>query len=450
MTQDKDSKQRFLADYEQFASREPALGGQEYVKLRQEAAKRFSELGFPGPKDEEWRFTSVAPLTRVAFSPAASVSPEDIRPLVNPADVCGTDCARLVFANGRLVPELSCRGLLPEQVLITTLAEAFRSHPELVKAHLARYARFDTHAFVALNTAFLNDGAFIYVPKRTVLSQPVHLMFVSTASGQPSVTHPHNLIVAEQESQLTLLESYLGADSDTYFTNAVTEIVVGESAVVDHYKYQREGLQAFHFATMQVYQERSSNFASHTVSLGAGLARNDYNTVLDGPGAESTLNGLYVIGGQQLVDFHTRVDHAQPHCASHELFKGILDGRSRGVFNGRILVRKDAQKTDAKQTNKNLLLSNQALINTNPQLEIFADDVKCTHGATIGQLDPDSLFYLRSRAIGYEQARNILVYAFANDIVRRIRLEPLRAQLEKTVMGIGGGDSALKGVAQPV
>ena len=244
------------------------------------------------------------------------------------------------------------------------------------------------------------------------------------------MSHPRNLIVAEANSQVSIVESYFGLNDETYFTNAVTEIVVNDNAIVDHYKLQRESMHAFHFSTLQVQQSRSSSFSTHSIALGGALVRNDVNTVLNGEGAEATLDGLYVVSGQQHVDNHTRIEHAKPHCSSRELYKGILDQKARAVFNGRIIVRPDAQKTDSKQTNKNLLLSEEALANTNPQLEIYADDVKCTHGATIGQLSADALFYMRARGIGLDTARNLLTYAFANEITNRIKIEPLRAELE--------------------
>jgi Fe-S cluster assembly protein SufD len=313
-----------------------------------------------------------------------------------------------------------------------------------VQQHLARYARYRDRAFVALNTALMEDGAYVRIPRGVIVEEPIHLLFVgSAADGAPAVSHPRILIVAEENSQATVIETFVGVgdgvgrptpglpDGGVYFTNAVTEIVAAENAVLDHYRVQRESETAFHIATQWVQQARSSNFASHAISLGGALVRTDITAVLDGPGIESTLNGLYVVGGQQHVDTHTAIDHAQPHCNSHELYKGILDGRATAVFNGKIFVRQDAQKTDAKQTNQNLLLSRDAVIDTKPQLEIFADDVRCTHGATVGQLDADALFYLRSRGIDAAEARALLTYAFASDILGRIKVAPLRTALEE-------------------
>ena len=281
-----------------------------------------------------------------------------------------------------------------------------------------------------MNTAFISDGAFVYIPKDSIVDAPIHLLFIATASGKPEVSHPRNLIVAGANTQVKIVESYVGLDKAVYFTNAVTEIVAGENSVIDHYKLQRESVQAFHVATLQIQQARSTTFSTCSISMGGALVRNDVNAVLDGEGCESVLNGLYLVTGQQHVDNHTQIDHAKPHCSSREFYKGILDEKARGVFNGRIIVRPGAQKTDSKQTNKNLLLSEGALVNTNPQLEIYADDVKCTHGATIGQLSADVLFYLRSRGINLETARNLLTYAFASDITSRIKIESIRTELE--------------------
>ena len=264
--------------------------------------------------------------------------------------------------------------------------------------------------------------------------QPIHLLFVASSHGEPTVSHPRNLIIVGDNSQVAIVESYVGLDGGVYFTNAVTEIVAGQNAVIDYYKLQQESAEAFHIATLAVHQDRSSNFTSHSISLGGALVRNDVKARLDAEGVECTLNGLYMASGHQLVDNHTSIDHAKPHCSSHELYKGVLDGKSKGVFSGKIIVRPDAQKTDAKQTNKNLLLSADSVIDTKPQLQIYADDVKCTHGATVGQLDKDAIFYLRSRGIGHEDARSLLTYAFANEIISRIKIPSVREQLNAAVL----------------
>jgi Fe-S cluster assembly protein SufD len=338
-----------------------------------------------------------------------------------------------VFVNGALARELSETSKTTGFEL-KSLREVLQQDTGAIQAHLAKYADYEDHAFVALNTAFLDDGAFIRIPKNFVVEKPIHLIFVSAAGDEPAMAHPRVLLVAEPNSQATIVESYVSLEPHNVFTNAVTEIVLGENAGIDHYKIERENSQSFHVATLQVHQNRSSRFSSHSITTGGGLARNDVNAVLDGEGCECTLNGLYMASDKQLIDNHTRIDHAKPHCTSHELYKGILDGQARGVFNGKIYVHQDAQKTDAKQTNKTLLLSEDAVINTKPQLEIFADDVKCTHGATVGQLAAEAIFYLRSRGIGRNDARSLLTFAFANDIIGRIKVEPVRKYLEETLL----------------
>jgi Fe-S cluster assembly protein SufD len=282
----------------------------------------------------------------------------------------------------------------------------------------------------ALNTALAFDGAYVYIPDGVVLDRPVQLLFVASVSGAAIMANVRVLVVAGDRTQSRIVETYVGSPNASYFTNAVTEIFAGEHAVVDHYKVQQESVQAFHIASMHVHAGRASNVSSHSFALGGRIARNDVTALLDGEGAECTLNGLYLADGERLVDNHTTIDHAKPHCPSHEIYKGILGGRARAVFNGKIVVRPDAQKTDAKQTNRALLLSDHASINTKPQLEIFADDVKCTHGAAIGQLDDDAIFYLRARGLTYFEARDMLIHAFAGDILNRVRIEPLRVALE--------------------
>jgi Fe-S cluster assembly protein SufD len=397
--------------------------------LRDTAAERFEKLGFPTTHDEDWRFTSVAPIARTNFLPAQSMdgpAPGEIASALFPA------ACQLVFMNGRYMAGLSTPAGLPPGVQVGSLAEALRAGSDAVKANLARRADISSHAFAALNTANIEDGAYVWVPPGMVVETPIHLVYVSEAGAAPAVSHPRSLILAGANSQATFIESYFGRGEQVYLTNAVTEIVAGDNAVVEHYKLQMEQPQAFHVATLQVEQGRAATFSSHSISLGGALVRNDVNSVL-GEGAECTLNGLYLVNGKQHVDNHTAIDHAMPHGTSHELYKGILDGNASAVFNGRIYVRKDAQKTDAKQTNKNLVLSEDAVINTKPELQIWADDVRCTHGATIGQLDAEAVFYLQSRGIGKKEARDLLTEAFARDIIERIRVAPLRERLEEVL-----------------
>ncbi|HTG31911.1 MAG TPA: Fe-S cluster assembly protein SufD [Thermoanaerobaculia bacterium] len=417
---------RYLAEFERFR-RERAGEPAGLQALRRAAIERFADLGFPTLRQEEWRLTNVAPIVQGTFhwpqGDPGAVAPGLIAPHVFDA------AARLVFVDGRFSPRLSSVGELPAGTIVASLAEILARSPGLVEPWLARSAKFDRHPFVALNTAFLSDGAFLYIPRGAVTG-PIQLLFLSAGeAGRATLSFPRNLFVADESSQTTIVETYAGEGA--YFTSPVTELFAGPGAVIDHYKVQRESLAAFHMATFQVQGERACVPSSHSISIGGALVRNDVNAVLDGEGIDCILNGLYFGDGRQVVDNHMRVEHAKPHCASHELYKGVLDGKSRAVFNGLIHVHKGAQKTDAKQSNRNLLLSRDAIANSNPQLEIYADDVKCTHGSTVGQLDEDAVFYLRSRGIGAEAARSLLTYAFASDIVERIKVVPVRRDLEE-------------------
>ncbi len=451
MTEVVEGYNTYLAAFERLERELAASGSPAVHRLRKAAAARFSGLGLPGSRDEEWRFTPVAPLARIPFEPPPSDNPEaaaSFRQFLQHGDKPG---ATLACANAHRPILLEKSRPLPNGVVVCGLAEAVERFPKLVEPHLARHADYSKHFFTALNTAFLRDGAFVYVPSGVAVEEPIFLPFLVTSWGAetPYVWHRRCLVVLGDNSRLTLVESYNGLPDVTYFTNAVTEIVVGSGAIVDHYKVQREGNQAFHQATMQVQIGRAANFASHAVTQGGQWVRNESNAVFEGEGAECTLNGLYQARGEQLVDNHTFIDHAYPHCASHELYKGILDGRARGVFNGKIYVRQDAQKTDAKQTNQTLLLSDDATINTKPQLEIYADDVKCTHGATVGQLDAESIFYLRTRGVGLAEARSLLTYAFANDIVGRIKVPDVRAELERSLLEAHHLPAAESGEEEP-
>lgn len=426
------SNNSYLRDFASTDLGEATSGPRWLQDLRAAAAERFAVLGFPTRRDEEFRFTNVSSLAETPFRLASQEN--STLGSIEAFDYAAMTGSRLVFVNGHYAPEHSRTERLPAGVVVKTLAEVMTDEAAVLEAHLGRYAHFQSHAFVSLNTAALSDGAFISLPRNAVVEDPIHLLFISTATEHPTVSHPRTLVLAGENSQATLVESYVGPAEAIYFTNAVTEIICAENAALDHYKVQRESKAASHIATMQVQLARSSNFSSHSIGLGGQLVRNDANAVLGGEGGECTLNGVYLAGEHQLVDNHTAIDHAMPHCNSHEVYKGILDGHARGVFNGKIFVRPDAQKTDAKQTNQTLLLSPDAQINTKPQLEIYADDVRCTHGATIGQLSADALFYLRARGIPKEDARALLTYAFASDIVNRIQIEPIRAELDHALL----------------
>ncbi len=398
--------------------------------LRQAGLTRFAELGFPTLKDEDWRFTNVAPLVKLPFKPVLQLHRHGLDAgAIEPWGFPGLGGSRLVFVDGLFALELST--LKPESgVKITNLATALNSDFALLEKHLARHVNGDRNPFTALNTAFFHDGAFIHVSPGAAPS-PIHLLFISSGKENGLAAHPRNLILAELGCQATIIESYVSLDGKASVTNTVCEAVIGDNARVEHIKFQDESREAFHVATLQAQIGRSANYRYHSLVTGARLSRTNLNTVFNGEGVECILNGLYLVNGDQLADHHMVVDHAKPHCASHEYFNGILDGKSRGVFHGRILVRPDAQQTDAKQTNKNLLLSDDAAIDTKPQLEIYADDVKCTHGATIGQLNDEAIFYLRTRGLGLETARRMLIHAFASEIMDRIQCEPARKHLDE-------------------
>jgi Fe-S cluster assembly protein SufD len=401
---------------------------------RESAIAQFERLGFPTTKQEAWRFTSVAPIAERTFARPSDgmvkISGKQSAPLSAPV-------AHAVCVNGRFAPALSQLDTLPKGVHLAGLEATLASNPALLEPFLARLSLTQTSAFTSLNTAFLSDGIVMLVDRNVIVERPIEVTFVSAvppaaeAPGrQPagSVSHPRLLIVAGEASQVTVLERYVGTGQA--FTNAVGEIWLGPSAVVDHYKLLEEPDDSFHIASLFLHCARSGNFSSHSLTFGGGLVRNDVVATLGGEGVDCTLNGLYVARGTQLVDNHTTIDHAMPHCDSHEVYKGILGERSRAVFNGKIIVRPDAQKTDAKQTNKALLLSDEAVVDTKPELEIFANDVKCTHGAAIGQLDDAAMFYLRSRGLGVAESRAMLVHAFAGDILNRVKIAPVREYLE--------------------
>lgn len=399
-------------------------------KLRDDAFARFCETGFPTTHDEDWRFTNVSAIARADFSLAAEarISETDLRPW----RVEGA-AAQLVFVNGHFARELSSFGNLPKGVTIAGLREQITSSPDSVEAHLGRYLDIRRDPFAALNTAFAEDGAYVQVRRGTVVEAPIHLLFVSTESDVPSMAHPRNLLVFEDESQGTVIEEYVSLGGGTILSNSATELVAGENATVSHYMIEREHRETFNVSTLRIQQERSANVASHSLLLGGGLVRNNVHPVLAGEGGECLINGLFVGEGRQHLDNYMYVEHARPHCSSRQFYNGILDGHAHGVFHGRIVVHKDAQKTDAKQTNRNLLLSDDAQIDTKPQLEIYADDVKCTHGATIGQIEENALFYLQSRGIDEISARRLLLLAFASECLDRMKAGVARDHAEQLI-----------------
>jgi Fe-S cluster assembly protein SufD len=405
--------------------------------LRESGIARFGELGFPTMKQEAWRFTSVAPIAAAAFELAPLVSRLPSLEEIAPFLLGDAAPHRLVFVNGHFIPALSRAVGFPAGVRVESLAHALATDADLVRRHLCKYAAFQDQSFAALNTAFVRDGAFVHVPAKVTVEAPIQLLFLASANGgnTPVVAHPRNLIVIEGEARAAVVETYASLAQDVYWTNTVTEVVVADGGRVDYHRVQRESGRAYHVATTETHQGRDSTVNLHAVAFGAALSRHDLRSVMAGPGGTLILNGLYLLAAEQHADHHTTIDHAAPHCASHEYFNGVLDGRSRGVFTGRIIVRPGAQKTDSKQTNNNLLLSTDAHADSQPQLEIYADDVKCTHGSTVGPLDPRALFYLRSRGLGERDARRLLTYGFGAEILGRMEVAPLRAQLDRIVRG---------------
>ena len=413
---------------------ESALQPSWLLPLRKTGIANFAKLGFPTLHDEDWRFTNVAPLAKLPLQPASEPANDTAaKTVLGKYIFAHLPGARLVFVNGYYSTALSSLRGLPSGVKMSNLAAAMVANSVFVEKQFCQCALTDDNAFAALNQAFFHDGGFVYVPAGVSIAEPIQFVFISTAKQGGETIQPRNLIIAEANSRATIIESYLSTHNAAYFTNAVTEIAAGDNATLEHVKFQDEADDAFHLATIAGQLGRVSHVSVHSFALGAKLSRTNIRANLAGEGLECILNGLYLTRGEQLADHHMIVEHAQPHCASHEYFNGILDDKSRGVFHGRILVRKIAQKTDAKQTNKNLLLSDNATADTKPQLEIYADDVKCTHGATIGQLNDESIFYLRSRGIGADNARRMLIHAFAGEIIARVKHDAVREELDKLV-----------------
>jgi Fe-S cluster assembly protein SufD len=400
--------------------------------LREYGRGLFEQRGLPHQRQEEWKYTDVSTLARQHF--AAPASPGLTGKLVGEQNLRGyllpsfAPPLRLVFVNGAYSPSLSRCGVqqLPEGVEIRNLEAAINQNHPLLQTHLATYAKPDRDSFVALNNAFIEDGAWILIPKDVHLYEPVHLVYITTGSGKASSWHPRNLLVVETGAKVSIIEEYIGDKDEPYFNNPVTEITIDDGAEVEHYKVQRESAGAFHIATLEVRQGNASRFVSHNLTFGGQLTRNNIHSYMTGPGSSCTLNGLFMIEDTQHVDNHTLIHHGAPGCQSSELYHGILDDKARGVFNGKIYVEPVAQKTDSQQTSRSLMLSNDAVVDAKPQLEIFADDVKCTHGAAVGKIDEESLHYMRSRGISHHEARKILTLGFARQITQRFELEPLK------------------------
>ena len=424
----------YLKAFERFEQAGASARPSWLFPLRKAGIARFAELGFPTLKHEDWRFTNVTPIAKLPFKPVldatASGPTRDALAQFPFAKLPGT---RLVFVNGHFAADLSTAPAQQNGIKVGNLAAALTNDSALIEKHLGRYVRTEDNAFAALNNTFFHDGGFVYVPAGQSIEEPVQFLFINTSKDAGATTHPRNLIVVERDAKATVIESYVSLASAPTFTNAVTEFALGDNAIVEHCKFQDESTEAYHLAALHSHLGHKVNFSSHSIATGARLSRNNLRTTLNGEHIEAILNGVYITNGDQLADHYMIVDHAKPNCASHEYFNGILAGKSKGVFHGRILVRPDAQKTDAKQTNKNLLLSDDASADTKPQLEIYADDVKCTHGATIGQLNDESIYYLRSRGIGLEKARRMLIHAFAGEIIDRVKHDALREELDALV-----------------
>lgn len=403
--------------------------------LRQDGAVAFARLGFPTTRDEDWHYTSPAPIADTTFVSAtdrAATTLADAAVLT--PYVFGGRWPLVVFLNGRFAPELSSISALPEGVRVWTLAQAAEQQPELLQRYLGHAVPADRDGFSALNAAFAGEGTLIHVAKEMVSDTPVHLLHVVDAAGAGTMSHPRHVIVVERHAKATVVESYIGLADAAYFTNTVTEVVVEDGATLNHSRIQREAGSAFHVGTIEARQGRDSHFIQFSFQTGARLSRSNVYTVLNGDGCGTTLNGLYMLDAHQHGDHQTRVEHVAPNCFSRELYKGLLDGASHGVFNGKVYVHPEAQKTDGKQTNNTLLLSEKAQIDTKPQLEIFADDVKCTHGATVGRIDEMALFYLKSRGIGNVLSKQLLMYAFAADVLETIENDEVREELERMTL----------------
>ncbi|MFQ5708320.1 MAG: Fe-S cluster assembly protein SufD [bacterium] len=427
-----EARQWYLSNFEWFENSLNGSGDTPFHEMRKTAIARFAELGFPTPRNEEWKYTNVAPILQHKFKLAAGTGNVNKKGLA-PFLFKGVKENLLVFVNGYFLRELSVLQSTSSGLVIDNLKDTLQNRSEATR-YLGRIAKFENDSFTALNTAFASEGVLVVVPDGQVVADPIHIINLAHPEGASFVSYPRNLFVVGQSSQVQIIESFHHLSNNAYFNNVVSEIVLHDNAIVDHLKIQDESEAAYHVANTQVSQQRDSVYTSVNVDLGGALVRNNLNVLLDGENSETHLFGFYLAGGTQHIDNHTFMDHARPHCHSNELFKGILDGKARAVFNGKILVRPDAQKTNALQSNKTLLLTDDASINTKPQLEIFADDVKCTHGATIGQLDEEALFYLRARGIGEELAAAMLRYAFVGDVFEHIKIESVRKALEKKII----------------
>ncbi|MGE3801199.1 MAG: Fe-S cluster assembly protein SufD [Candidatus Kapaibacterium sp.] len=418
--------QQFVDTFDLFSNSLSGAVEETLGAKRSASIEHFKATGFPTTKHEEWKYTNMLPIIRNEFRPYLTLDQREVDEAFIRASGYQGDAFRLVFMNGHFLPEQSSLEGVPEGVVVTNLAAAIREKTDLVLEHIVGYGDSFEHSFATLNTAYLRDGAFVYIPKNVKLEKPVHILYLTTSTDQSVVTYPRTLLIAERGAEGSVIEEFTGKSGEVYLTNAVTEAIIGENAHLSHIKIQHESRDAFHIGASHAKLGRNANYFNNTLSFGGKIVRNDPWAVLEGEGGHAAVDGLYLVGEDQLIDNHTSIDHTVPNCTSHELYKGILRDNGHGVFNGKIFVQKDAQKTDSVQSNVNLLLSDEAEIDTKPQLEIYADDVKCTHGATIGRLDDTSIFYLRARGIGKDQAEQMLTYAFAAEVIEHIGDENIR------------------------
>lgn len=419
---------------DQFQVLQKELKDDRLQEKRRAAIEQLQENGLPTLRHENWKYTDIRPITKKQFNLAPVKTDQLTAAALDKIRLYELDCHELVFINGRYSSEYSRIDALPEGVIIKDLATALYDHSELINDHISGSTEHDS-GFDALNTAFIQDGTFIFIPAHTVIDKPVNLLYLSGLNEQPFASHPRNLFILSENSQAIIIESYIGLDDSDYFTNTVSEVSAGNNAVLQHYKIQQESLKSYHIGNLRLAQKKNSQVASHSISLGGSLVRNDIHARLEEEGTGILLNGFYMGTDKQHVDNHTRIDHLKPLTTSNEIYRGVLNDHARGVFNGKVIVHKDAQKTDAMQSNANLLLSDNAEVDTKPELEIYADDVKCAHGSTVGQLDQDMLFYLRSRCIDENTAKSLLTFAFADEVIREIKLLPIRKRLEHLVIG---------------
>lgn len=431
----------YRAMFEEYIKQESVAAEPKWLaEQREKGFAKFAELGFPTRKNENWHFTNAAPISGREFKlprPSAhSITKDDLKPYLFEGD-----WATIVFVNGHFDKDLSEFHRGNGRYFISTLSEAIGNDIRLVEQKMGGLGLNLGDSFNALNSALVQDGAFIGVSPNAVVDQPIHVIYISDDAAEDTIISPRTLIVADHHSEVAVVESFISSKDDTtYFSNAVSEVYLAPSAQVKHYKIQRQNQKSFHVGNTHVYQKADSNYESFSFAIGSALSRTNIDTMLDGAGAHATLNGLYMVDGEQVVDHQTRIEHIAPSCTSHEIYKGIVDGHSKGVFNGKVYVHPEAQKTDGKQTSNNLILSDFAEINSKPELEIYADDVRCTHGATIGRLDDTSLFYLKSRGIDASTARKLLTYAFAAEVLEEMTLEPIKVKLEELAFNRFAGE----------